>query len=227
MKTYAIILLSGKSERFLSKTTKQFALINDKPICYYAVLPLIHSSLIDEIIVVAKEQDFSKIKQFYSDFYKKISYITGGKTRFDSVDNAINFLSDIAQNDDNILIHDGVRLFLEEKQIQDLIESLKTYKASTLAIPFEDSFGQVVNNELTNVLDRSQFMRIQTPQAFKFKTIKKAHEIKNMNATDDCQLCLSIGEKVAIIQGSKNLMKITTIEDIDVIKAKLDKNGKL
>ena len=72
--------------------------------------------------------------------------------------------------------------------------------------------------------DRSKYMKIQTPQAFKFKTIVFAHRLPNTTATDDAQLCLSIGVKVAVVQGSKKLNKVTTLDDIGSVKINLEEN---
>jgi 2-C-methyl-D-erythritol 4-phosphate cytidylyltransferase len=223
MKTIAVVLLAGNSKRFHCQTPKQFFEVSGKPLAYYAIKPFVDSKLIKSIIIVYKEEYLERIKEITKEFpKKKIDYVKGGATRYESVGNAINFLEDKLGENDNILIHDGARLFLEENQIEDLLECLKGYQAATLAIPLEDTIGVIKNKELEEVPDRNKYRRIQTPQAFKFKALLLAHHLPTVNATDDAQLCLSIGVKVAVIEGSKKLNKVTTIDDIKSVAANLE-----
>lgn len=220
MKTVAVILLAGSSTRFAAKSSKQFYEINGKPLAYYALKPFIESNKIDFIVLTYKNDDIDKINDLIKSFgnKKEIFKVLGGSSRHRSVENALNFLKDKLSDNDNVLIHDGARLFLEEQQIVNLLESLKIYNAATLAIPAEDTIAVVKNNLLESVPSRNNIVKIQTPQAFKFKTIMNAHSICNIEATDDAQLCLLINENVKIIEGSKKLNKVTTIEDIVNVK---------
>lgn len=214
MKNIAIILLAGDSKRFAYTEAKQFYIINNHPLAYYSIKPLALSKSIDSLIIVSKSEDMNRIKEIMDEFNKPVSYVIGGTSRHESVHNALMFLKDKINDDDNILIHDGARPFLEEEQIKELLKTLKKYEAATLAIPLEDTIALIDDDELSEVPNRTKYMKIQTPQAFKFKTLLLAHENCHLDATDDSQLCLSIGVKVAIIKGSKRLNKVTTIEDI-------------
>lgn len=223
MKTVAIILLAGNSKRFHCGTPKQFFEVGGKPLAYYAIKPFVDSKYIKSIVIVYRDEFLDRIKSITNEFsdLKKIEYVKGGATRYESVGNAINYLKDKLAENDNVLIHDGARLFLEESQIEELIDCLKDYQAATLAIPLEDTIGVIKNGEIEEVPDRNKYMKIQTPQAFKFKAVLLAHQLPVINATDDAQLCLSIGVKVAVIEGSKKLNKVTTLDDINSVKANL------
>ena len=214
MKNIAIILLAGDSKRFANAKAKQFYEINNHPLAHYSIKPLATSKSIDSLVIVSKKEDEEKIKEIMAEFNKPVFYVTGGTSRHESVNNALKFLKDKISDDDNILIHDGARPFLEEEQIKELLKTLKKYEAATLAIPLEDTIALVNDDELQEVPNRNKYMKIQTPQAFKFKTLLLAHENCHLDVTDDSQLCLSIGVKVAVIKGSKRLNKVTTIEDI-------------
>lgn len=224
MKTVAIILLAGNSKRFHCPTPKQFFEVSGKPLAYYSIKPFAESKHIKSIVIVYKDEYLEKIQEIAKEFDKKIDLVKGGETRHESVKNAIEFLKSKMHDNDNVLIHDGARLFLEESQIENLIECLKDYQAATLAIPMEDTLGVIKDGEIQEVPDRSKYMKIQTPQAFKFKTIVFAHRLPNTTATDDAQLCLSIGVKVAVVQGSKKLNKVTTLDDIGSVKINLEEN---
>lgn len=207
----AIILVAGDSTRFKSSTPKQFYLLNGKPLFWYALEPFAKAKNINKLVVVAKKEHFEEIKKYVPN---DIALIEGGKTRFESVDNALNYLSKELKDDDRVLIHDGARPFVSEEQINNLLQTLDINEAATLAIKVEDTLGIVNNNYLEKIVDRNNAYRIQTPQAFRFKTILNAHKFKQDNPTDDTQLCLSLGIKVAILLGSKKINKITTIEDL-------------
>lgn len=226
MKTVVIILLAGSSTRFHHTIKKQFYEIEGKPLCFYALKPFFESKLIDEIAIVSNKDYFDYFAELAKDINKKVHFIEGGNTRFNSVDNALNFLKDKLDENDNVLIHDGARLFLEEEEISELINALKISNAATLAIPLEDSIGEVENGELKKVPDRNRYVRIQTPQAFKFKTILKAHKNADPLASDDSQLALDINESVRVIKGSKKLNKVTTIDDIVIVKEIIKNNGR-
>lgn len=227
MKNIAIILLAGSSTRFKCATAKQFYEIEGKPLSYYSIKPFLDSKYIDEIVIVSKPEHFDVFKDLVKDSKKTIHYVIGGETRFKSVDNALRFLKERCKANDNILIHDGARLFLKDEQIKDLIDALKDNKAATLAIPLEDTIALIKDGHIKAVPDRKDYMRIQTPQAFKFATILKAHEQDNLDASDDTQLILNLNEKVMIIKGNKKLNKVTTIDDIVIVKEIIKGNGRI
>lgn len=217
MKNIAIVLLAGDSTRFQCDTPKQLYLLNDKPLCYYSLKPFYDSKIIDEVVIVTKKEYFPIMISNCS-MSKETHLVEGGRTRFDSVDNALEIIKDFAEPEDNIFIHDGARLNLKEEHIKSLKDALVMNNAATLAIPMEDTIGELKNNDFVAFPNRHRFMRIQTPQAFKFKTILKAHELGLNEATDDAQLVLKLGESIKYVMGSKYLNKITTIEDIDWLK---------
>ncbi len=227
MKNIAIILLAGSSTRFKHTTQKQFYEIEGKPLCYYSIKPFLESRIVDRIAIVSNPKYFDYFKEITKNNQKEIYLIEGGETRYESVDNALNFLKNKIDSQDNVLIHDGARLFLEEEQIQNLIDALKEYKAATLAISLEDTIALISNNELISVPDRNKYMRIQTPQAFKFSTILEAHKNADPLVSDDSQLVLNAKEKVAIVKGNKKLNKVTTIDDIVIVKEIIKNNGRI
>lgn len=221
MKNIAIILFGGNSTRFKNDVLKQFYIVNDKPLCFFSLQPFINSKNIDLIIVVTNKNHQDIFEKYLEN--KEYYFVDNGEQRFDSVDNALKFLkaNNLADDNDNILIHDGARPLVEEKNIVDLLEALKTYNAATLAIKLEDTIAKIENDVIVDVPNRNEYVRIQTPQAFKFKTIFDNHNVKNHLASDDTQLLLKSKEKIKIVEGNKKLYKITTVEDIIYLKAML------
>lgn len=221
MKNIAIILFGGNSTRFKNEVLKQFYIVNDKPLCFYSLQPFLKSNNIDLLIIVTNNAYHDIFKKYLKD--KPYYFVENGEQRFDSVDNALKFLKEnrLADDDDNVLIHDGARPLVEEKNIVDLLDALKTYKAATMAIKLEDTIAKVENGIVVEVPNRNEYVRIQTPQAFKFKTIFDNHIEKKHLVSDDTQLVLKSKEKIKIVEGNKKLYKITTVEDINYLKAML------
>ena len=217
MKNIAVILLAGDSTRFKSDSPKQLFEVNGKPLFYYSVKPFVESKYIDSVLVVSKKEYFANIKKYFNG----VATIEGGASRHESVKNAISYLKDKVDDNDNVLIHDGARLFLDDEHILKLIEALKDNQAATLALPSEDTLGVIEDGKIVQIPDRSRYVKIQTPQAFKFVTILRAHQVDAFLASDDAQLCLGMDVKVAYVEGSKKFNKVTTIEDIKMVEGYL------
>ncbi len=222
MKKYAVILFSGDSSRFGCETPKQFYEINDKPLIYYTIKSFMDSPLVDGIILVTKKEYIEKVASycFEYQFRKIIGIAAGGSSRQESAFNGLALLSDDAKDDDIVLIHDGARPIVSKKIIGDLILALRDHEGATVALKSTDTIALVDNKhkEMVGVLNREEVYRIQTPQAFRFKTIFEAHKLyKGKNVTDDTQLLQGV-YPIKIIDGDENLIKITRLSDIKYLK---------
>ncbi len=222
-KNIAVILASGSSERLSNlNTVKQFVKVAGKTIIEHTLDVFEKNTLIDEIIIVTRDD----YKNFCYDLinknnYKKIHKIlSGGKTRQESSEIAI--MAADARDNDNILIHDAVRPFISDKIINDCINTLDKYSAVDVAIPSADTIIQVDDNNLIKDIPKRQYLRRgQTPQAFKYSIIRKAHELAKNNTsvqvTDDCGLIkfFNLGE-IYVVEGDDYNIKITYPIDIDI-----------
>ncbi len=222
-KNIAIILASGISERLNSlSTVKQFVKIAGKTVIEHTLDVFEKNSNIDEIVIVTKEE----YKNYCLELIQKNSFqkikkiVNGGKTRQESSCLALKSLS--CNDNDNILIHDAVRPFISDKIINDCIEALKKYQAVDVAIPSADTIIEVNDNNLiTNIPKRKYLRRGQTPQAFKFGVIIKAHSMaeldKNIEVTDDCGLIKKFNlADIFVVTGDDFNIKITYPIDIDI-----------
>lgn len=218
----ALILAAGKGTRLGNKTPKQFLKVGDKPIFVYPLEAFNNCKNIDSILVVANEEYFSLIKENVEAYgiNKYRGLIQGGETRQESVKNGLDYLSSVASDDDVILIHDSARAMVSEDIINANIAAMKEYDAVTTAIQASDTIVRSKDGkDIENALDRSELYLVQTPQTFKFKTIKEAHEKAFCaNSTDDSQLVRRLGIEVGIVNGDKNNFKITTVEDLENFK---------
>ncbi|SEF72209.1 2-C-methyl-D-erythritol 4-phosphate cytidylyltransferase [Eubacterium ruminantium] len=220
----AIVLAAGSGSRMKSDKAKQFIDINGKPLIYYA-LKVFEASIVDEIILVTRQQDINymrdEVVKKYS-FNKVRKIIAGGKERFDSVENGIKACD---RRNNIIMIHDGARPFVTNAMILSSISAARRYKACTVGMPVKDTI-KVVDEEGFGVEtpDRSTLRIIQTPQTFDRNVIEEAYRRMRADSrrviTDDTMLVERyLDQKVKIVEGSYNNIKVTTPEDIKLAEA--------
>ena len=222
MKNVALILASGTGERFGLNIPKQFYELNGKTILEHSIEAFETHNSIDEIVLVTNP-DFRDLTQEILDKnqYKKITkLLNGGKTRVESSYIGTSNIEDGV----NVLIHDAVRPFVDKGIIDRNIEALKTYNAVGTAINSSDTIIQIDENGfITQIPNRKFLKRIQTPQSFKSELIKQAHKLalkdESATFTDDCGLVVKYNiDKIFVVEGSENNIKITTKEDLNVVK---------
>ena len=202
-----IILAAGKSTRLNSKSPKPFLKINSKRILNYSVATF--QEHVDKIIIVVPSEWHQKIKNEY----KNHNVIIGGETRKES---SYKGLLACHQNTSKVLIHDAARPFVNKQIIIDCINKLDDYDAVTTAINPVDTIITMNQDTIDNVLLRKICRLEQTPQAFKYHTILKAHKSEVINPTDDIYLAHNEGVKCGIVNGCYSNFKITNEIDLDI-----------
>lgn len=214
MKFDAIITAGGTSSRF-GHTNKLLEKVHAKEIIIHTVEKFLAIEEIGRIIICANISIINILKKFFKN-EPKIQVIEGGNTRQQSVYNGLLVL----QNTDYVLIHDGARPIVSEKTIRKILETVQKKSALTLATKTTDTIKQVdKNHKIVKTIDRNSLYNTQTPQAFKYKLIKEAHEkFKGQNFTDDAGMLEALGQEVYILEGDYKNIKITKPNDIDIAK---------
>lgn len=218
MKVTAIILSAGKGKRMNSRISKQYMLINDKPLLYYTLMAFENSNA-DEIVIVADVNDITYIQNNIIDKYgitKVSKVVQGGKERYNSSYNGIL----AAEDADYVLIHDAARPCITSGKINELIDSVETFKACILGVPVKDTIKISDNeNNVVSTPERNYLWQIQTPQAFERQGILDAYN--NMFSghdepvTDDSMIVEKFSDrKVHILNGEYTNIKVTTPEDM-------------
>lgn len=220
MKTTAIVLSAGKGSRMKSNVPKQYLQLSGYPIIYYS-LKAFQDSFVDEIILVCGESDIEycrkEIVERYG-FSKVVDIVAGGKERYNSVYNGLQKISAT----DYVYIHDGARPFITEDILMRVQKQVEQYKACVVGMPVKDTIKIV--DDMQNVSDtpeRKYVWQVQTPQVFSYELImdayKKLYDCKQENVTDDAMVVEQMTEqKVHLVEGSYENIKITTPEDIEV-----------
>lgn len=229
----AIILAGGSGTRMGSDVPKQFIDIYGKPLIIHTIEAFDINPNIDYIEVICKKEFQEDLTIWIRKYgISKVKWIVdGGNTRQESVYNGINNLSDFCSDEDILVIHDAARPLISQRIIDENIQSAKINKAVDTVIPTTDTIIRSIDGSaIEEVPVRRELYLGQTPQSFEYALIKKAHEEakkeNNLNATDDCQLVLKIGNKVSLVKGDKLNFKVTTFEDLLILKSVI-KLGKL
>ena len=220
MKNAAIVLAGGSGRRMHSNVKKQYLLIGDKPVLYYSLEAFQSSSLIDEIILVCSYEDIEQCREeivVRYGFTKVKKIVAGGKERHDSVFEGLKALEDCTY----VMIHDGARPFIDEEMLERIWSELPSVRACTVGMPVKDTIKlSDTLGFVEKTLPRERLWNIQTPQAFAYDLIRRAHELRaegllEAQITDDAML-IEYTEQIPVklIEGSYENIKITTPEDL-------------
>lgn len=213
-RVYAVIVAGGRGTRMKAPKPKQFLYIGGKTILEKTVDKFKRSSLIDEIIVVTAQDYFEQTEELFHNFGKSLSIIAGGARRQDSVSNALRYLKQKGVSEDDIvLIHDGVRPYIELDIIASIVKEASETGAAIPCIMPKDTIRDINSGSL----ERSDLRCVQTPQGFSAALLMDAYNkafAEGGDFTDDASIAEAFGHKVSLVDGSEANIKITTPEDI-------------
>ncbi|ANS77290.1 2-C-methyl-D-erythritol 4-phosphate cytidylyltransferase [Paenibacillus yonginensis] len=212
----AVIVAAGRGTRMGTAESKQYLLLDGKPIIVHTLEVFQREPLVSEIVLVTGEQDVERCRQWVSSYglNKVTKVIPGGSERQDSVYKGLQELAA-----EWVLVHDGVRPFVTGALIHACCEGAWESGASVLAVPVKDTV-KVIDGEgfVSATPDRRSLWAIQTPQAFRRLELIEAHEAARrdgFSGTDDSMLVERRGTRVKIVEGDYSNIKITTPEDLD------------
>ena len=226
----ALILAAGTGSRMgNADKPKQFLPIYGKPLMIHTIEAFEMHDGIDQIVVVTSEGYDDQVKVWCKqyDLGKVKAVAIGSDSRQGSVYNGLQAIKQLgARPDDIIVIHDAARPLISQNIITNNIEACKKYDAVDTVIKASDTIVASKDNErISDIPNRSELYQGQTPQTFKFGLINEAHENakagKIPNVTDDTKLVISMGKEVHLVEGSKQNFKITTFDDLMMLKALL------
>lgn len=230
----AIIPAAGSGLRFGLKENKTFYPLKDKPLLLWPLQTLETLQEIVDIILVVRSEDIAKTSELVDKYgiKKAKKIITGGKERQDSV---FNGLKSIEKNTKFVLIHDGVRPFIDSELVRSMISHMLQHQSVIdgiiTGVPVKDTIKIVEGRGLSDVsnglfvketLKRDLLWAIHTPQVFLTDKILRAYEkaLKDsLYCTDDSALLENYGGKIKLLLGSYKNIKITTIDDIKIAEA--------
>ncbi|MCH8304101.1 MAG: 2-C-methyl-D-erythritol 4-phosphate cytidylyltransferase [Candidatus Marinimicrobia bacterium] len=224
MSVSAVIVAAGNSKRMDDGIDKLAVELNGKPLLAWTISRFESTEIIDEIIVVTREDEIEKVKELtLSEGFRKVSsIIKGGAFRQQSTQNGLNATSD---DSTVVLVHDGARPLIRTSDIERIAESAEENGAALLALPSKESVKEVHDGRVTKTLPRESIWLAQTPQGFRKELLQKAlsdAEKEGYVGTDEASLVERIGEEVAVVEGHSSNIKVTVSSDIGVVRSLLE-----
>lgn len=223
----AVVLAAGNGKRMGGPVAKQFLEVNGKPLIFYALDTLEKSKVIEQVVLVVSEESIEYVKKEILEKYslkKVVRIVAGGKERYDSVRNALQFIDE----DTYIFIHDGARALVSEEILRRGLEQVETCGACVAAVPVKDTIKRVDQEGFAvETPDRSSLWTVQTPQVFAGEIIKEAYEAlpETASVTDDAGVVEWYGNaRVKMYLGEYTNLKVTTPEDLIFMKNFLAKS---
>lgn len=217
----ACIFAGGIGKRFSNdKMPKQFHDLCGKPIIIRTIETFAYHNSIDKIIVACKKEWIEYLENLLVEYkVPKVSKIVeGGSTSQLSIYNILLEAEKVSEENDIVLIHDGVRLFVDEETISKNISEMEKYNSCITSVDVQETiFASLDDLYVKNILERSKIRMARAPQTFFLKDIlavhKKAIKEKMVNFTDSCSIMQYYGRELHYINGNKENIKITSKQD--------------
>lgn len=247
MKNIAVIVASGKGTRMNLNIPKQFLTVRidypygeyeEKEVLTYTLEAFQKHNMIDEIYVVTlDEYKMHVLEQATTyDIDKLKGIVTGGETVQESIRNGVFFLEGYANDDDIVIIHDGVRPLVDDDVVSDVINKCKKYGNAVTSLPYNEQIFVIKEEDVSKTnryINRDKLRRVSTPQAYKFKLLDSAYheafenKIGIFPPSYTNTMMIDLGYELYFAIGSEKNIKLTTQPDIIAFKAyKVDNYNK-
>lgn len=222
MRVVAIVLAAGSGTRMKSETNKHLLLLAGKPVIIHTLAAFERCAAVTAIVLVTSAENLTAYQALIAKYNltKVVRLVLGGDTRQASAHNGLRAAGDC----DIVLLHDGARPLIAQREIEAVTHDAAEYGSAVLAVPAKDTTVCAREGFITAQLERSTLWQVQTPQGFKAAIIKDAYEAAvrdGVHSTDDTGLVTRLGGAVKITPGSYANIKITTPEDLIVAEALL------
>ena len=227
---YALIFAGGVGQRMNTVSLpKQFLRVHGKPIIVHTIEHFQKSDQIDGIIVVCLEDYIStmgELKEQYG-LTKILSIVHGGRNGQESIFNGLQELSAISvNNNDIVLIHDGVRPLIDTSTIADNIRCVEQYGTCVTVAKAIETILLLDGKDVNEVVDRNNCYLGRAPQSFYFRDIYSCHlksiEMNRLDFIDSATMMHFFGYKIYTVEGPANNIKVTTPMDFYLFKTMLD-----
>lgn len=229
--TSAIIAAAGRGTRMCDAagTTKQLMELCGMPVIVRTLLAFQQSALINEIIVVAREDELGVYEEYKEQYglSKIAAVVPGGETRQESVLCGFERISDEA---DFVAIHDGARCLISVEAIDAVVNEAFRKGAATAATKASDTVKRADNHGfISETVNRDELWLAQTPQVFKTEVYRAAAytaKEEGFTATDDNMLAEHVGFQVKLVDCGTENIKITTPADLAIAEVILSRREK-
>ena len=230
----AIIIAGGSGHRMGQDIPKQFINVYDKPILVYTLMGFQQHPMVDAIEVVCID-GWEKIVWAYAKQFNisKLKWIVkGGNTGQESIRNGVYNLEGKCDDDDIVIIHDGIRPLIEDAVLSDVILKAHKYGNAVTSLPYNEQIFVVSKddeNTTTQYIPRETLRRVSTPQAYQYRLLDdKYHEafekkIGIYGSSYTNTMMVELGVRLHFAAGSDKNIKLTTKDDLEMFKGYLSK----
>ena len=230
---FAAVLAGGSGTRMGNPDKpKQYLLLGGKPVLVHTLEKIAVSADFDCVLVLCPaewvQQTRDIVEAQCGALGSEIVVLAGGATRNDTVANAIAFIEERFEVDDEtiLLTHDAVRPFVTVRMVQENIASAREFGAADTVIPATDTIVESLDgNSISSIPDRRTLYQGQTPQTFNLRRLA-AHMAsltpeERETLTDACKIFVLRGDRVALVRGDSSNMKITFPQDMRLAESLL------
>lgn len=212
----AVILAGGSGSRMGTDKTKQMLVLDGMPLVVHTLLAFEKSEYIDEIVVVAKEEELSEYERFKEEYSitKLSKTIVGGAIRQQSAKNGFDAINEKA---DYVAIHDAARALITPEQIKAVVMSAYAHGAAIAATPATDTIKYAEGVTIGETVPREKIWLAQTPQVFKdeiYRVAAYTAEKDGFVGTDDASLVENVGITVYLVDTGTDNFKVTYKTDM-------------
>ncbi len=226
----AVIIAAGSGHRMGQDIPKQFINVYDKPVLLYTLEGFQNHPMIDAIEVVTLEGWIDFVWAYARQFgITKLKWVVaGGTTGQESIRNGVYNLEGVCQEDDIVVIHDGIRPLVDESVLTNVLEVCKEKGNAVTSMPYNEQIF-LVEDEIstTKYIPRETLRRVSTPQAYTFGKLNWgyheafAREIGIYGSSYTNTMMADLGERLYFAAGSDRNLKLTTKGDLELFKAYL------
>lgn len=238
MSNIAIIIAGGSGHRMGQDIPKQFINVYDKPVLIYTLEGFQKHPQIDAIEVVCIDGWHDVLRAYAKQFnITKLQWIvSGGETGQESIRNGVYNLEGKANDDDIIVIHDGIRPLVDDSVLTDVLVKAAKFGNAVTSMPYNEQIFVISKEDettTTQYIPRETLRRVSTPQAYRFDILdQKYHEafekqIGIFGSSYTNTMMVELGETLHFASGSDKNIKLTTKDDLELFKAylKADKDS--
>lgn len=224
----ALLTAAGTASRMRQSIPKQFLHIDNKPIIIYTMEVFQNDPNIDALMVVTLE-GWREVLLSYANQHgiTKLKWVVaGGSTGQESIYKGLKELEYSCEAQDTVMVHDGNRPLITNEIISDSLATFKDYGGAVAAIPCNEAVFRSEDGLSSDFyIPREQLFRTQTPHTYSLGKLLWAHEEAAKkgieNSVASCTLMQELGEKIYLSKGSEKNIKLTTMEDMEILKALL------
>ena len=224
--TNVLIFAGGSGVRMNTRARpKQFLQFYGKELIIHTLENFQTHPEIDGIVVVCIEDWIPYLKKLLEKYQidKVRSVVPGGATGQESIYKGLLAIHEFADDNSIVLVHDGVRPFVNEKLISDCIKSVKEHGSAITVTPAIETIVTSKDGKITGITDRSKCYHAKAPQCFILSELLSAHEKareeNNTNMIDSASLMKYYGRELYTVLGNFDNIKITTPADFYTFKA--------